>query len=128
MNVAIIGCGNIAGPYAEDLTRYPEINLVGVTDVDAARAESFAEKQGTRAYPNLRAMLADPTVELAINLTTQFAHKDVTTACLEAGKHVWTEKPLSSLPEKAQGADTAEGVAVTGQVECGGLGDHYTHQ
>ncbi|HVG00544.1 MAG TPA: Gfo/Idh/MocA family oxidoreductase [Chloroflexia bacterium] len=102
-NVAIIGCGNIAGPYAQDLPGYDEINLLGVADIDPARAQSFAEKHGTRAYPSVDALLADPGVELAINLTTQHAHKTVTTQCLEAGKHVWSEKPLAMAYEDAAG-------------------------
>lgn len=103
MNVAIIGCGNIAGPYAQDLPTYPEINLLGVADIDAARAQSFAEKHGTHAYPSVEVLLADPDVGLAINLTTQHAHKAVTTQCLEAGKHVWSEKPLAMTYEDAVG-------------------------
>jgi predicted dehydrogenase len=103
MNVAIIGCGNIAGPYADDLGNYPEINLVGVADIDAARAQAFAEKHGTTAYESVDALLADPRVELAANLTFLHAHKAVTTACLEAGKHVWSEKPLAMTYEDAAG-------------------------
>jgi predicted dehydrogenase len=103
VNVAIIGCGNIAGPYAQDLPNYPEINLIGVADIDPARAQSFAETHGTHAYPTVEALLADPDVHLVINLTTQHAHKSITTQCLEAGKHVWSEKPLSMSYEEAAG-------------------------
>ncbi|MDQ3929572.1 MAG: Gfo/Idh/MocA family oxidoreductase [Chloroflexota bacterium] len=103
VNIAIIGCGNIAGPYAQDLPNYPEINLVGVADIDPVRAQTFAEKHGTRAYSSVDALLADTDVELALNLTTQHAHKPITTQCLEAGKHVWSEKPLSMTYEDAAG-------------------------
>ena len=46
--VAIVGCGNIADPYARDLVTYPEIKLLGVTDLDPARAETLAEKPSFR--------------------------------------------------------------------------------
>ena len=95
LNVAIIGCGNIAGPYADDFGNYDEIRLAGVADIDAARAEAFAADHGTSAYPTIEALLADPAVDLVANLTTQHAHAAVTTACFDAGKHVWTEKPLA---------------------------------
>lgn len=52
----IVGCGNIAGPYAQTLQTYPEIELAGATDLDTPRAEAFAAKHGCRAYPSLEAM------------------------------------------------------------------------
>jgi predicted dehydrogenase len=103
MNVAVIGCGNIAGPYADDLPNYPEIRLAGVADIDSARAKAFAEKHSTKAYPRVEDLLADPAVDLVANLTTQHAHKSITTQCFMAGKHVWSEKPLAMTYEDAVG-------------------------
>jgi predicted dehydrogenase len=102
LGVAILGCGNIAAPYAENLSAYPEIDLVGVTDVETSRAEALAAKFGCRAYPSIEAMLADDRVELVVNLTIHHAHKDTTALCLEAGKHVHSEKPLALTVEDAQ--------------------------
>jgi predicted dehydrogenase len=101
--VAIVGCGNIAGPYARDLVTYPDLVLAGMTDLDVSRAEALAEKYGGRVYPGLDALLADASVEVVVNLTTHHAHAGVTTACLEAGKHVWSEKPLALTHAEAQG-------------------------
>jgi predicted dehydrogenase len=95
LGVAILGCGNIADPYAENLASYPEIDLVGVADLDLQRAEALAAKVGCRAYPSFEAMLADDRVELVVNLTIHHAHCETTTRCLEAGKHVHSEKPLA---------------------------------
>ena len=103
VNVAIIGCGNIAGRYAGDLANYDEINLLGVADIDQARAEAFAEKYATTAYASIEDVLSDPAVDLVANLTTQHAHLPVTTACFKAGKHVWTEKPLAMTYPEAVG-------------------------
>src|SRR6185503_19199975 len=95
LGVGILGCGNIAGAYAENLVTYPEIELVGMSDVDTARAEALAAKTGGRAYPSMEAMLADEKIELVVNLTIHHAHKETTTRCLEAGKHVHSEKPMA---------------------------------
>jgi len=103
VNVAIIGCGNIAGPYAGDLPNYSEIRLVGVADIDRARAQAFAEEHGTKAYSRVEELLADPAVDLVANLTIPDAHKSITTQSLAAGKNVWSEKPLAMTYEDAAG-------------------------
>jgi predicted dehydrogenase len=95
VGVAIVGCGNIAEKYAERLRTYPQIRLLGFSDLAPERARAFAEKFGGTAYPDLTAALADPAVALIVNLTIHHAHVEVITRCLHAGKHVHTEKPLS---------------------------------
>jgi len=93
--VGIVGCGNIAGPYARSLAEHDEIRLVAVTDVDAARAGTFAEEWGVRAQASLDALLADPDVDIVVNLTVHHAHYAVTKQALHAGKHVYSEKPMA---------------------------------
>jgi predicted dehydrogenase len=96
LRVAIIGCGNIAGPYAKSLQTKPEkVTLLGATDVDPARVQAYVNTYGGTAYPELAAVLADERVEAVINLTAHHAHAEVTCAALEAGKHVHSEKPLA---------------------------------
>ncbi|HSJ53072.1 MAG TPA: Gfo/Idh/MocA family oxidoreductase, partial [Anaerolineae bacterium] len=95
LRVGIIGCGNVAGPYARDLVTHPEIELVGMADLLPERAGALAARYGGRAYPSVEALLADPAIDLAINLTMHGAHAAVTRRCLEAGKHVLSEKPLA---------------------------------
>ena len=102
IRVAIIGCGNIAGPYARDLAAAPEIELAGVADLDQSRAAKLAAEVGCAAYPSVEALLADSSVDIAINLTIQSAHAAVSTACLEAGKSVYSEKPLAMTHAEAQ--------------------------
>ena len=60
-----------------------------------ARARAFAEKYGGHAYESLAALLADPAIELVVNLTIHFAHYEVVKQCLLAGKHVFLEKPIA---------------------------------
>lgn len=95
IGVALIGCGNIAGPYLEQLTAYSETRVVGVTDMDRAKAEAQALKFKCRAYASVDELLADRSVEMVINLTIHTAHKEVTARCLDAGKHVYSEKPMA---------------------------------
>ncbi len=103
LGVAILGCGNIAEPYAETIASYPEIELVGLADLDVSRAETLAAKVKRRAYPSLEALLADEAVDLVVNLTIHHAHTETTTRCLEAGKHVHSEKPLALTYAEARG-------------------------
>jgi predicted dehydrogenase len=95
LRVAIVGCGNIAGPYATCIAAHDELELVAATDVDATRAAAFGEKHGCRVHESLQALLADPEIQLVVNLTVHHAHYAVTRQALEAGKHVYSEKPMA---------------------------------
>ncbi|HZG68301.1 MAG TPA: Gfo/Idh/MocA family oxidoreductase, partial [Herpetosiphonaceae bacterium] len=93
LRVAVVGCGNIAGPYAKTMQPFEQIELVGAADIDPQRAQDFVATYGGTAYPSLEALLADDQVDAVVNLTIHHAHPAVITQCLEAGKHVHTEKP-----------------------------------
>jgi predicted dehydrogenase len=95
IRVGIVGCGSIAGPYARDLATYPEVALVGVTDLERGRATELAAEVGCAVFDDLATMLADPGVDLVTNLTSHAAHYRVTRSALDAGKHVYSEKPLA---------------------------------
>ena len=102
LKLAIIGCGNIAGPYAKNIKQHSELKLVGFYDVDGSRAEAFAKEHGGKAYPTLEAALADPEVDAIVNLTIFNAHYEVNKKGLEAGKHVYSEKPLALVYSEAK--------------------------
>jgi predicted dehydrogenase len=102
LGVGIAGCGNIAPRYADNLVTYPETELVGFTDIDLSKAEALAAQHSGTIYPSLEAMLADDHIQLVVNLTTHHAHKEVVTKCLEAGKHVHSEKPLALTYDDAR--------------------------
>ncbi len=102
IRVAIIGCGNVSARYAEQIKTYANCELLGFADVDGARARAFAEKYGGRAYADPAALLADPAVDLVVNLTIHHAHYAVIKDCLLAGKHVHSEKPLALSYREAQ--------------------------
>jgi predicted dehydrogenase len=102
LGVGIVGCGNIAGPYARSLATHDEVELVAVTDVDPARAAAFATEHGCRVHESLAALLADPEIDLVVNLTFHHAHYAVTKECLEAGRHVYSEKPMALESHEAR--------------------------
>lgn len=102
LRVAVVGCGNIADQYGEALKRSPGISIIGAQDLDAARARNWTGKYGGKAYGSLADILADPQIEAVVNLTIQQAHVEVVTKCLEAGKHVHSEKPLAPTYAEAK--------------------------
>jgi predicted dehydrogenase len=102
LGVAVIGCGNISGAYGETISAYPSVRIVGATDVEPSLSTAFVERFGGVAYPALEDALADPAVDAIVNLTFPSVHAEVTTAALEAGKHVHSEKPLAPDYERAR--------------------------
>ena len=95
INVAIVGCGNIATRYAAQIQSYENIRLLGFADIVLQRAEEFTKEYGGKLYSSLDDVLADPNVDVVVNLTIHHAHPEVIAASLKAGKHVHTEKPLA---------------------------------
>jgi len=93
--VAIVGCGNIANAYCKGLAEYPQMQIAGFSDLDSERAEAMAAEYGGKAYASLEELLADDAVQIVVNLTIHHAHYQVIKACLEGGKHVFSEKPLA---------------------------------
>jgi predicted dehydrogenase len=102
MKMAVLGCGYVADFYMATLPHYPDLELVGAFDRNPGRNVAFAKFYRTRAFESLDAMLADPAVELVLNLTNPREHFPTTRACLEAGKHVYSEKPLAMNSTEAR--------------------------
>ncbi len=113
MKLAMLGCGYVANMYRLTLPMHPELELVGVADRERSRAENMSRLIGTQCYPDIDALLADRSIELVINLTNPQVHYETTHACLKAGKHVYTEKPLAM--------DLAEAIKLVELAEYNGL-------
>jgi len=101
VGVGVVGCGNISGVYLANLPRHNVLGLVACADQDMARAEAKAHKYGTRAC-TVELLLADPAVEIVLNLTTPAAHAGVALRAVAAGKHVYNEKPLALAAGEAR--------------------------
>jgi predicted dehydrogenase len=109
--VGVIGCGYVSGHYLRNLRRFPHVALAACADLDPHRAEARAAEFGLRACP-VEALLADPEIDLVINLTVPQAHAPVSLAALSAGKHVYSEKPLAV--SRRDGAELLQTAAARG--------------
>lgn len=103
LKVGIIGLGKISGIYLENLTKVfsHKVELVGVVDLLSERSASVAEQYKVKQYADVEALLGDPAIDLVLNLTTPQSHFALCKQALEAGKHVYVEKPLSLNVEQA---------------------------
>lgn len=102
MHIGIIGCGFTADHYLYCLQWHPELKIVGATDRDPERASKFCNLHSVKLYPTLEDMLADGSIEMVLNLTNSSSHYETSKACLNAGKHLFTEKPLAVDFSQAQ--------------------------
>ena len=91
--VGIIGCGNISGAYFKLVPIFNNLRVVSCADINPAAAEARAAEFGVKAE-TIDALLANPEVDVVVNLTIPEAHYPVSKQALEAGKHVYSEKPF----------------------------------
>ncbi len=76
--------------------------MIGVTDRDPERADRFSRFHHLQQFASLDDLLGDNRVELVLNLTNPSSHFAVSQACLLAGKHVYSEKPLAMKLDEAK--------------------------
>ncbi|WP_429925170.1 Gfo/Idh/MocA family protein [Agrobacterium vitis] len=93
LNVGIIGCGNISSAYFTLAPLFKGITVVACADINMNAAELRAEEFGVKAQ-TVEELLANPAVDVVVNLTIPAVHYAVSKQILEAGKHVYSEKPL----------------------------------
>lgn len=101
MGIAILGCGYVADFYMEALSYHNEMRVAGAYDILPERLGAFSSTYGVRQYETTEAMLKDGAAGLVLNLTPPGEHYELTKLCLEAGKHVYSEKPLAMNPGDA---------------------------
>ena len=102
VGVGIVGAGVISQTYLENLTSFPDVKVVAIGDLIPERAKAKAEEHGVPSWGTLEDVLANPEVELVVNLTIPESHIAVSAQAVAAGKHVWTEKPLGLDREGAR--------------------------
>ena len=95
LRIGIIGCGAISGIYLKNLNAYRSTSVVAVADLDYERAQRVAAEHGVARALNTADLINDPDVELVLNLTVPKAHGSVALGAIQAGKHVYNEKPLA---------------------------------
>jgi len=92
----------VAQRYAARIAEEPRLELAGAVDVAPGRAAALVAQHGGAEYTTLDALLADDGVDVVVNLTPASSHVAVTSAALEAGKHVHTEKPVALTGDDAR--------------------------
>ena len=101
MNIAIVGCGYISWQYIETLRNHPGLQLSGAFDQLPERTKQVCDYYSLRQYRSLDEILDDSSVEIVLNLTNPRSHYEVSKRCLEAGRHVYSEKPLTPEIDQA---------------------------
>jgi predicted dehydrogenase len=92
--IGIIGCGKISQAYFNGAKLFPFLKIVACADIYSPAAEAQAAANNCQAL-TVDQLLAHPDIDLVINLTVPAAHVAVSLQILEAGKHVYLEKPLA---------------------------------
>ncbi|MEX2573018.1 MAG: Gfo/Idh/MocA family oxidoreductase, partial [Balneolaceae bacterium] len=83
------------------LADYPDLNVCGIYDKIPERTALLSGNYGHRAYEDLEQLLTDERVTIVLNLTNPGSHYDINRRILEAGKHIYSEKPLAMDLEQA---------------------------
>ena len=103
IRTAVIGCGSVSNQYLPVLQRCPFVELVSVCDIRPERARRQSEAYGVpNHYPHIEALLAGAPFEFLIDLTDMQAHEAVNRRAIQAGKHVWSEKPIANSLKAGQ--------------------------
>ena len=97
IRTGLIGCGSVSGQYLPQLTRSPFVEVVSLCDIKPERARRRAEEfKIAHHYPNIEAMLAGELFDFLVDTTDMQEHEKINRRALEAGKHVWSEKPIAN--------------------------------
>ncbi|MHB8953200.1 MAG: Gfo/Idh/MocA family protein [Pirellulaceae bacterium] len=97
IRVGVIGCGSVSRMYLPHLAACPFAELVSACDKIPDRAQAAAKKFHIGShYPHMDQMLAGVPFDLLVNLTDMQEHERLNRQALEAGKHVWSEKPIAN--------------------------------
>jgi len=112
MRVGVVGCGNISDIYLKNAPRFRDIVVTACADLNADAAKRQAERYAIDAL-SVNDLMKNDEVDIVLNLTIPDAHAEVSLQALEAGKHVYSEKPLA--------ISVADGVAIMGVAKAKGL-------
>lgn len=102
LRMAVIGCGRIGLVHARGIATSQQAALAAVCDIDPSRAEHVGKTFGAAAYHDVRQMLAAERLEAVTIATPDHAHVEPALAAIEAGCHVFCEKPLAESCAAAQ--------------------------
>ncbi|HTM79030.1 MAG TPA: Gfo/Idh/MocA family oxidoreductase [Devosia sp.] len=101
IGIGIVGLGNISAAYLKASKDFPILDIRAVADMNPAAAKARADEFGLKAVA-LDDIFTDPSVDIILNLTIPKAHVEVGLRAIDAGKHVYSEKPLGIVFAEAQ--------------------------
>jgi len=97
VRTGVIGCGSVSNSYLPVLTKSPFVEVVSLCDIKPERAKRQAERFNiAHYYPHIDEMLKGEPFEFMITLTDMQEHEHLNRQALEAGLHVWSEKPIAN--------------------------------
>src|SRR5919205_1311762 len=102
VKTGVIGCGNISTAYLKAGQTFDILDIVACADLVEERARARAAEFNIPKVYTVEELLADPEIEIVVNLTIPQAHGAISTQALEAGKSVYSEKPLTILREEGR--------------------------
>jgi predicted dehydrogenase len=111
--IGVIGCGAISGQYFKMAPKFPVLEMAACADLNMEAARAKGKEFSIPRVCTVEELIADPSIEIVLNLTIPKAHVPVALKCIAAGKHVYDEKPL--------GLDRQEGKQVLEAAKAKGV-------
>ncbi len=97
IRTGLIGCGSVSNQYLPQLTKSPFVEVVSLCDIRYDRAKKQGERfKVANTYRDIDAMLAGEPFDFLVDTTDMQQHEGINRRALEAGKHVWSEKPIAN--------------------------------
>ena len=98
IRVAIIGCGSVSNRYIPHLQTSPKVEIVALCDIKYERTLEQKKQYNltVATYKNIDELLAGVPFDMMVTITDMQAHGDLNKKALNAGKHVWSEKPMAN--------------------------------
>ncbi|MFN8420728.1 MAG: Gfo/Idh/MocA family oxidoreductase [Anaerolineae bacterium] len=102
VKIGIIGVGNISPAYIKGCSIFDILQIDACADLNMDRARAIAAEYNIPRALTVDELLADPEIEIVLNLTIPAVHAQVTQQILMAGKNAYSEKPLGINLDEAR--------------------------
>jgi len=98
LRIGVIGCGSVSNRYLPQLLSSQLLQVVSLCDIKYDRAVNQNQKYNVNAatYPHIDKMLAGVEFDMMVTITDMQVHGELNKIALNAGKHVWSEKPMAN--------------------------------
>ena len=105
LRIGVIGCGSQANDHMRNLIKMREtdnLDILRVCDIYTKRADAAAQLTGAKVIPDYRAILDDKNVDYVLIATPEHWHSQMILDAIGAGKHIYTEKPMTRTIEESK--------------------------